>query len=512
MIHRISRLSKIPYRQFSRTALISKDQSDVPPHQDGLYFGKFTKAEYDEAKKIIEQQISRLESQIKGDHNIRENLGKIPQFPEPSSSSSPASKKIDNLTDFFEQTIKLTGPLPLSAYMRQCLTHPEFGYYTTRDPLHLRTGDFITSPEISSVFGEMLGIWYFSVWQSQGSPERIRFVEFGPGRGTLIFDVLKTFNKLAEKFTNVKPKIEINLIEASHVLRKEQWKLLCDEEGAPLETTEEGYNKSVTKWGNEIYWLDTEKDIKQGNSEIANFVIAHEFFDALPIKSFIREEEGWRELMVEHTASVNNTQPKLESKETPKSENDESLDTKFHLTISPKETPSSMIPQISKRYRDLPVGTRIEICPDAELYIMKMVQLLNTSNKGAVLVIDYGTANEIPSNSLRGIYQHRFVSPFWSPGEVDLSIDVDFQNLKNLTENMAECYGPISQGDWLHNIGIGHRIDQLIKKNSHHEETQDKIYDSYLRLTHPEQMGNIYKFMALLPKHASSSSTPPPGF
>ena len=124
-----------------------------------------------------------------------------------------------------------------------------------------------------------------------------------------------------------------------------------------------------------------------------------------------------------------------------------------------------MIPQISKRYRDLPVGTRIEICPDAELYIMKMAKLLSDSNdKGAILVIDYGTENEIPENSLRGIYQHKFVSPFWNPGEVDLSIDVDFQALKQLTEGIVDIYGPLKQGDWLHNIGIGYRIDQVLKR------------------------------------------------
>lgn len=504
---RLSRNCFVPIRRITQSLTLGNDTSKkntVPPHENGLYFGKFTKEEYEEAKKAIEEQISKLEGQIKGDYNIRENIGKIAQFPEPSDKSSSPTK-INNLTDLFQQTIKLTGPLPLSAYMRQCLTHPEFGYYTTRNPLSLRTGDFITSPEISSVFGEMIGIWYFSIWQQQNYPKHIRFVEFGPGKGTLIFDVLKTFNKFVEKLSKEKPTIEISLIEASKVLRKEQWKLMCDPE-QPFETTEEGYNRSVTKWGNEISWLDTEKDIKHDN-EIANFIIAHEFFDALPIKGFIREEKGWRELMVEHTPSVNNTQLKLESKETPQEE-DESLNTEFHLTIAPKETPSSMIPQISKRYRDLPVGTRIEICPDAELYIMKMVQLFNNSNKGAILVIDYGTANEIPSNSLRGIHQHKFVSPFWNPGEVDLSIDVDFENLKLLTNDIVESFGPTSQGDWLHNIGIGYRVDQLIKMNNEAPHVQDKIYGAYRRLTDKDQMGNIYKFLALLPKGSSA----PPGF
>ncbi|RCK63043.1 NADH dehydrogenase [ubiquinone] complex I, assembly factor 7 [Candida viswanathii] len=502
---RVCKRTILHTRRFTQSFLAGSEspkKETPPPHENGLYFGKFTKEEYEEAKKVIEDQISKLEGQIKGDYNIRENIGKMAQFPEPSDKTSSPTK-INNLTDLFTQTIKLTGPLPLSAYMRQCLTHPEFGYYTTRDPLSLRTGDFITSPEISSVFGEMIGIWYFSIWQQQNFPKSIRFIEFGPGKGTLIFDVLQTFNRFVEKVAKEKPEIEIALIEASKVLRQEQWKLLCNQD-QPLETTDEGYNQSVTKWGNKIMWLDTEKDIKH-DDDIANFIIAHEFFDALPIKGFIREEKGWRELMVEHTPSVNNTQPKLESKDTPE-EGDESLNTEFHLTIAPKETPSSMIPQISKRYRNLPVGTRIEICPDAELYIMKMVQLLNDSNKGAILVIDYGTANEIPSNSLRGIHQHKFVSPFWNPGEVDLSIDVDFENLKLLADNVVQSYGPIPQGDWLHNIGIGYRVDQLLKMNSEAPHRQDKIYGAYRRLTDKDQMGNVYKFLALLPKGSPTPS------
>ena len=118
------------------------------------------------------------------------------------------------------------------------------------------------------------------------------------------------------------------------------------------------------------------------------------------------------------------------------------------------------------------------------------------------MVVDYGPSSEIPENTLRGIYQHKFVSPFYKPGEVDLSVDVDFQNLKNLTEAVCNVYGPIQQGDWLHNIGIGYRVDQLLKKNANDEEMQDKIYGAYRRLVDDDQMGKVYKFMALLPKGA----------
>lgn len=184
-----------------------------------------------------------------------------------------ARQGVANLLDFFQEMIKTTGPIPLSAYMRQCLTHPDFGYYTTRNPLDVLGGDFITSPEILSVFGEMIGIWLYSVWTSQGSPKKIRIVEFGPGKGTLMHDVVIVFNKFVAK-SAVAVDIEVVMVEASHVLRKEQHKLLCNDN--TYETTPEGFNTSMTKWNNKVTWVDTEKDIVQA-SDTANYVLAHEF-------------------------------------------------------------------------------------------------------------------------------------------------------------------------------------------------------------------------------------------
>ncbi|EGW33979.1 uncharacterized protein SPAPADRAFT_134439 [Spathaspora passalidarum NRRL Y-27907] len=484
--------SRVLSRQFSNTCLLLNEKKEDINKSN---YGQFTKQEFENARTIIKEQIARLESEIKGESNIRSKLGSMPQFPSPSKSTA---RKVDTLTDLFAQTIQLTGPIPLSAYMRQCLTHSEMGYYTTRDPLDLRGGDFITSPEISSVFGEMLGVWYFTVWQSQGSPGKIRFVEFGPGRGTLMYDTLRTFNRFIAK-ASTPVDIEITMIEASDVLRREQWKLLCDEKHE-FETTTEGFNKSTTQWGNAIKWVYTEKDIVDDEAT-ANYIIAHEFFDALPIKSFTKTEAGWRELMVEHTPTVTNTQPKLATTE-PVEKND-LFETEFHLTVSQKETPSSMIPALSPRYRDLAQGSRIEICPDAELFLMKMIQLLKPK-LGAVMIMDYGVVDSIPENSLRGIYKHKFVSPFIKPGEVDLSADVDFDNLVNISKQASQGkiinYGPVDQGDWLHNIGVGYRIDQLIKQNESNPDVQDKIYGAYRRLTDKDQMGGVYKFLTLMPE------------
>lgn len=477
-------------------------------HENGLYYGRFTEKEYQEAKEYVTNQYKKLELEIKGTHDVRENLDKMAHFP----AKGPL-KKVESLLDFFQEMIKTTGPISLSAYMRQCLTHRDFGYYTTRDPLDARSGDFITSPEISSVFGEMIGIWLYTVWTSQGSPESINVIEFGPGRGTLIYDVMSVFMKFAGK-TNAKVACNIVLIEASPVLRKEQWSRLCPPE-YPFETDEMGFNRSTSKWGTQVTWVDTEKDIQTKTGD-ANYILAHEFFDALPIKSFTRTENGWRELLVEHTSSVVNTQPKLPPSESEalKPESDsgvslESLETDFHLTASRKETPSSTVPTLSDRFKDLPVGSRIEVCADAEFYVNKMVELMGDSHTGGALIIDYGLSDEIPENSLRGIYKHKFVSPFFRPGDVDLSIDVDFQNLKLLASPHVEVFGPTEQGDWLHELGIGYRFDQLIK-SANLMANKELIYDSYLRLTSKDDkgMGKIYKFLGLLPR----GSAKPVGF
>lgn len=444
--------------------------SSVPPN--GLYFNRFTKEEYDKAKEYVTTQYEKLEREIKGTTNVRENLGKVPQFP-----SNEKAKPVKNMTDFISETIKTTGPITLSAYMRQCLTHPHFGYYTTRDPLSADSGDFITSPEILSVFGEMIGLWLFSVWQSQGMAQSVRIVEFGPGRGTLAHDVMATFTRFSSK-ANVRP--ELVLVEALPVLRQRQHDLLCNGSFG---------SESVSKWGSKVTWVDTEKDVEP--SDQTTFVLAHEFFDALPIKSFVRQAEGWRELLVEHTPSVVNTQPKIAGDT---NSSTEFLETEFHLTTSPRETPLCALPALSPRTRDLPVGARVEICPDAELYLGHIAQLV--LRRGAALVVDYGQ-EAVPLNLLRGIYKHRFVLPFFSPGNVDLSIDVDFGALRAMAKGV-DVYGPKTQGDWLHEIGVGHRFDRLIKAAA--PEKQEQIYKAYQRLTSSSEMGDIYKFMALVPK------------
>lgn len=475
----------------------STEEKDPKIHANGLYYGKFTEEEYNSAAKYVKTQLKKLENDIKGETNVRENIGNYPIIPLPADPSKKV--KIETLSDLLSETIKTNGPLSLLAYMRQCLTHPHYGYYTTNNPLDQQTGDFITSPEISSVFGEMIGIWLFNTWLVQGKPQQVRILEFGPGMGTLMSDVVRTFNKLAKSNVSAR-NIEICFIEASPVLRNKQAELLCASSIHEKDLHGSFYRKTSI-WGNSVTWYDTEKDIPDIPST-ANYVLAHEFFDALPIKSFQKSESGWRELLVEHSPSVLNTQKAITSGGTETIATPE-LETEFHLTVASQDTPSSLIPEMSDRFRKIPTGTRIEICPDAEFFALKIASLINNEKLlGAALLIDYGTKEGVPSNSLRGIYKHKFVSPFYAPGSVDLSVDVDFENLQAITAKACLSFGPVDQGDWLHEMGIGYRVDQLIKANTGNDEAQERVYNSYRRLTDKDGngMGGAYKFLCLVPQ------------
>ncbi|ODV94711.1 hypothetical protein PACTADRAFT_50571 [Pachysolen tannophilus NRRL Y-2460] len=427
-----------------------------------------------------------------------------------SSTRKASSVKIDSLDQILAESIKTTGPIPLSSYMKQCLTHPELGYYTTRDPLG-RVGDFVTSPEISSMFGEMIGIWLYATWIAQGRPLDVQFVEFGPGKGTLLYDALKCFNKL-DKNQNAN-RIKIVLVEASPVLRNEQFKKLCCEDGSRdknlIEKDEGGLYESRTIWDNKIEWVETEKDIIN-DPIFTNYIIAHEFFDALPIHQFEKTGKGWREYLVDYSV------PTLENSLILPSQSNyrispqlglEKINSKatFHMVLSPHETLSSSIPKSSPRFDSLPVGSRIEICPDSYLYSKKISELITCNEKhtGAALIIDYGPKDTVPINTLRGIKAHNICSPFVDPGSVDLSADVDFENLKIIfNENGCESFGPTPQGDWLHELGIGFRVDQLCHARRNNKEEKEKIIKSYKRLVGKgtNEMGSIYKFLGVIPK------------
>jgi len=436
------------------------------------------------------------------------------------------------------EAINMTGPIPLASFMRMCLTADVGGYYTGaieqgRDQFGQR-GDFITSPEISQVFGELIGIWFVAEWMSQGKPKGVELVEVGPGRGTLMDDMLRTMKNFPQLASNIEA---IYMVEASKELREAQKNLLCGQ-NATLEKTDAGW-RSISKSLNvPIFWAETIKGVPQSANKTP-FIVAHEFFDALPIHAFqvvnipvpkqledneetplsAKVQHGskaptgglqWREMVVTPVPE-GTTHADLG---TPKSEQHAPVP-EFQMTLSPSVTRhSKYLPEMSPRYKALrnTDHAMIEVCPDASLYASEFAHRIGGDAKhspkpkpsGAALILDYGPLDTIPLNSLRGIRQHKRVSPFSEPGLVDLSVDVDFMGIAEAALNASEgieVHGPVDQASFLEAMGISERAKMLAKKTS--PERAKDIEKAWRRLVDrgPGGMGKVYKALAILPEN-----------
>ena len=458
---------------------------------------------------------------------------------------------------------QVTGPIPIASYMRQCLTNPDGGYYTTKRPSFDSAdqfgtaGDFITSPEISQIFGELLGIWFMTEWMAQGRPkEGVQLIEMGPGRGTLMSDVLRTIGQF-KTFANAVQAVW--LVEAGEGLRAKQKDLLCGEEAEMQECSDDtGKNRwwqATSKQGIAVKWVE---DIvllpETTQNESMPFIVAHEFFDALPIHAFesvapkLDEQEGnakeqlltkdgipvkrssaasklpqWRELLVAPT------KPKLSiplPSDSEKATDRKETEPDFQLTLAKASTPSSLVIPERPRYRALKnqVSSRVEISPESSRYVHAFAQLIGGKEKsqnsskgqskpaGAALIIDYGPLETVPVNSLRGIRKHKIISPFAFPGDADISVDVDFGALADAALEASpgvEVHGPVEQGMWLSQLGIQERAQRLMKsleKDTLGEELEKKRRDleaGWKRLIEggPKGMGKAYKVMTILPEN-----------
>ncbi|THW31099.1 DUF185-domain-containing protein [Aureobasidium pullulans] len=481
------------------------------------------------------------------------------------------------------EAITTTGPISVAAYMRQCLTFPETGYYTQsaegKDPFGQK-GDFVTSPEISQIFGELIGLWFVAEWIAQGRKSSgVYLMEMGPGRGTLMDDMLRSirnFKPLAQAIDG------IYMVEASPSLRKAQHKLLCGDN--PLEEIDIGY-QSTCKYTPDlkIIWCEDIRFVPR-ETDSSPFIVAHEFFDALPIHVFesikaqaapkqIRTPTGihkvdpsatgnpntvsqWRELVVSPTSPY----ATHDTLNTPKSQRDEPVP-EFSLTRAQAATPHSLfLPEQSQRYKNLKdsEGAVIEVSPESQTYAADFAvrigggvspsalytthpdqtppptgrrvsprraveEIVKKQASGAALILDYGTASSIPINSLRGIKQHRLVSPLSEPGKVDISADVDFLALAESAINASlhvEVHGPVDQARFLTSMGIEQRAAQLVKlavdrergsvaeKGEGQERTKSDLTETVKRIESgwrrlvdvgPQGMGKLYQVMAILP-------------
>jgi NADH dehydrogenase [ubiquinone] 1 alpha subcomplex assembly factor 7 len=300
------------------------------------------------------------------------------------------------------------GPMPVGQYMALCLTDPKHGYYMQRDPLGAR-GDFITAPEISQMFGELLGLWSMAVWKLMGEPNSLRLIELGPGRGTMMLDILRTAYALPE----FRKALQLHFVEVSPMLEERQ-------------------RRAISSSNVPVEWHKTLDQIPYGPS----IVLANEFFDALPVQQAVMCVDGWHERVV-------------------KLEND-------RLQYSNARDPIPLFEQmLPKALRDAAIGEIFEWRADnVALELGRRV----ARTPGAALVIDYGHIESATGDTLQAVGQHTFANPLQAPGTVDLTAHVDFQALGQAAESMgARVFGPLDQAAFLRNLGIESRATVLRK-------------------------------------------------
>ena len=349
------------------------------------------------------------------------------------------------LADLLRRRIAATGPLTLADYMADCLLHPDHGYYATRDPFGAG-GDFTTAPEISQMFGELLGLCLAQAWLDQGSPAPFTLAELGPGRGTLMADALRATRGVPGFHAAAR----VTLVEASATLRAVQrWTL-----GDHPET-----------------WADTVEALP----DAPLFLIANEFFDALPIRQFTRHGAGWAETVV-------------------------GLDGD-RLTLG--RTPPAPLAALDHRLADTAPGEIVEMCP-AAAPIMGRIGGLIARHGGAALVIDYG-GWQSRGDTFQALQDHRPTDPLAAPGHADLTAHVDFAALARAA-NPARTSRMIEQGVLLQRLGIDQRAARLA--GSLTGAAQESHLAAHRRLTDRAEMGSLFKALAVYPPHLP----PPPGF
>jgi len=348
--------------------------------------------------------------------------------------------------------IKAAGPMPVSEYMALCLSDPKHGYYTTRDPLGAR-GDFITAPEISQMFGELMGLWMAATWKTMGSPENVRVIELGPGRGTLMKDALRALNVMP----GFRDAIVVHLVEINPVLRAQQ------------ERTLQGPSTPV-------FWHDSLEDVPAG----PGIIVANEFFDALPVCQAVKTARGWHERCVD-------------------------VDAQGQLAFTHAADPIPKFEMVlPKSVRDAPTDSIFEWRDErAAMALGRRI----AKNGGAALVIDYGHAESDVGDTLQAVGRHAFADPLMTPGEIDLTAHVDFQALKRAVEAMGPVgYGPIDQGDLLRRLGIETRAATLRARAL--PSAAEQIDSAVSRLTGygRSQMGGLFKAVAFAQR---ALGTPP---
>ena len=339
------------------------------------------------------------------------------------SENAPA-----DLGESFRRLIRRHGPMPVARYMGESNAR----YYASRDPLGA-AGDFTTAPEISQMFGEMIGLWLADIWVRAGRPADAIYVELGPGRGTLAKDALR-----AMASQGLRP--QVHLVEGSAALRQVQSGIL-----------------GGAQFHDSIDTLPEDRPI---------LLAANEFLDALPVRQLVMTERGWRERMV-------------------------ALDEDDEFVFA--AGPNPMDEAVPADRRAAEPGTIIETCPAAAALVEALAERLERQG-GAALFIDYGHLKAQPGSTLQAVRAHEKVGVFEAPGEMDLTTLVDFATLVELARRSGIATATATQGDWLKAMGIGLRAQALVTRSPDRSKDIQAAHD---RLVGADAMGALFKVMAL---------------
>lgn len=352
------------------------------------------------------------------------------------------------LTKTIQQKIQSSGPITIAEFMDIALMHPKFGYYQSADAFGVK-GDFITAPEISQMFGELIGLWCVDSWSKMGAPSQFMLVEFGPGRGTLMSDALRSA-ALVPEFLNA---AKIYLVEGSQSLTALQKQNLKD---------------------HNITWCQNIADLP---SDTPAIFIGNEFLDALPIQQFEYTSEGWQERRIGLDGDT----------------------FVFQRHPAAEELPLDHMPEDGV----CDIGSVYERSTAAESVIRTLSNHL-TQFGGCALFIDYGPGNSAFGDSFQSVKNHLFADPLQNPGTQDLTAHVDFETLVNIAKT-AGCTATqiATQGRLLERLGIEARTLSLLR--SANDSQKQKLNDDLKRLVSGSEMGTLFKAMCF---HAKMTETP----
>lgn len=354
---------------------------------------------------------------------------------------------MNDLEDLLRDDITKNGAMPFARFMETCLFHPTLGYYNTHDPLQ----DFATGPEISQLFGEMITLWCIDVWLKLGSPERFTLLECGPGRGTLMSDVLRTA-KVAPEFLKA---AQVYMLEKSPYLKAKQ---------------------QATLYGQNANWVSDLKDLPNGPV----IIFCNEFFDAFPVQPFVKTTNGWGERSVGL------------------------IDNAFaYAVLSPKADKQKHFANVL--FQEAPIGAIAEINSAANEWIEAFDTQLNIQG-GAALIIDYGYAGPELANTVQAIFDKKMSPVFKHIGDADITAHVDFTPFEDIALRTGIHCSPLqAMGDFLLTLGIQTRAERLKAKATDEQKTQ--IDTALHRLTASEQMGHLFKVIC----HYHKTIAPPIG-